>query len=146
MENDREVKWFVRVDDDTIVCPKKMEALLARYDSSKSFYIGSCYVHYGEQVLIDYAPLGAGIAISRGAMLKMKVYIDQIMGGCENAPLTEDPNVWVAKVMRDLGIGCTNEFGFNMPQTQLPDNDVVTVHYIRDLTDAIVLQTHHGCI
>ncbi|RWV80150.1 hypothetical protein GW17_00058623, partial [Ensete ventricosum] len=62
----RGARWFVLVDDDTIVCPDNLVAVLAKYDWTEMAYVGGPSESHSANTYFSHAMAfgGGGIAIS----------------------------------------------------------------------------------
>jgi hypothetical protein len=74
--------WYIFIDDDTFVFPKRLQQLLSTYDSNQCYYIG-CELDHIKDKFCLYMSGGAGYAISNPLYALIKTHLMNI--GKDNA-------------------------------------------------------------
>ena len=74
--------WYIFIDDDTFVFPKRLQQLLSTYDSQQCYYIG-CELDHIKDKFCLYMSGGAGYAISKSLYALIKTHLMNI--GKDNA-------------------------------------------------------------
>lgn len=150
---DIESDWYFFCDDDTFVNVLNLGNLLLDFDSNESFYIGKkllltekCLDSEGNYtgfpvnslrgdratLPLDYTSGGAGFALSKRSVLKLKEYLTS----CKDTPLSYNTDVTMGLWMRNCGIKVTenDRFNTNSPINHKHKKDKikqsVTYHYL----------------
>ncbi|ESR59390.1 hypothetical protein CICLE_v10017944mg [Citrus x clementina] len=78
VENNKDVKWYVMADDDTLVFVDNLVELLGKYDHTKYYYIGtnSESIHSNAYISFDMGYGGAGYALSYALVEALASEID----------------------------------------------------------------------
>ncbi|PWA66116.1 hypothetical protein CTI12_AA329640 [Artemisia annua] len=111
-EGDKDVRWYIMGDDDTIFFLDNLVELLGRYDHTKYFYIGgvSECIKSNFDFSFEMAFGGAGFALSYPLVEALVANLDQCIGVY--------PFYWVSDqilsaCIADLGVPLTPEKGFH---------------------------------
>ncbi|KAM1256083.1 uncharacterized protein LOC126617074 [Malus sylvestris] len=111
-EGDKDVRWYVMADDDTVLLVDNLVEVLEKYDHEKYHYIGmnSECVKSNFDFSFNMAFGGAGYALSYPLMAAVATKLD----GC----IERYPYIWVSDFMlqsclADLGVALTQEKGFH---------------------------------
>ena len=148
-------KWYVVVDDDTMMSIPRLLDLLRTYDSSKPVYLGQryAYAHTGGENPqgADYVTMGGGMAMS-GTMLKRVLKCEECYCPTPNQPDDMRIGSWVDV---EMGLPISHEDGFHQAEMSnyhdevLASQNIVSFHKFRDLEDAKqgynkwLLDSHH---
>jgi hypothetical protein len=111
-QGDKNVRWYVMADDDTVLFVDNLVGVLAKYNHSKYYYIGSnseC-VKSNSDFSFDMAFGGAGYALSYPLVEALATKLD--------ACIERYPNLYVSDFMlhsclADLGVPLTHQKGFH---------------------------------
>ncbi|EXB93329.1 hypothetical protein L484_015317 [Morus notabilis] len=111
-QGDQDVRWYVMADDDTVLAVDNLVGVLAKYDHTNKFYIGtnSECVKSNFDFSFEMAFGGAGYAMSYPLVASLAGKLD--------ACLERYPRLWVSDFMlftclSDLGISLTHNNGFH---------------------------------
>ncbi|KAJ7964074.1 Protein of unknown function (DUF604) [Quillaja saponaria] len=144
-EGDKDVKWYVMADDDTVLFIDNLVEVLAKYDHTKYFYIGenSECIRSNSDFSFDMAFGGAGYALSYALMEVLATKLD----GCiERYPHLHSSDFILHACLADLGVALTHEKGFHqidlrgdisgLLSAHNSDRPLVSLHHI-DIIDPI---------
>ena len=148
-------KWYVVVDDDTMMSTPRLLDLLRTYDPSKPVYLGQRY-GYGHTggahpQGADYVTMGGGMAMS-GTMLTRILACEDCYCPTPNQPDDMRVGSWVDA---ELGLPISHEDGFHQAEMHnyhsevLEFQNIVSFHKFEDLGDAQkgyqkwLLDAHH---
>lgn len=111
-QGDKDVRWYIMADDDTVFIVDNLVDVLAKYDHTKYYYIGanSECVRSNFDFSFDMAFGGAGYALSYPLAAAVAAKLDSC--------LERYPNLFVSDFMlytclADLGIALTLNKGFH---------------------------------
>ncbi|XP_076884162.1 uncharacterized protein LOC143533193 [Bidens hawaiensis] len=112
MEGDKDVRWYVMGDDDTIFFLDNLVELLGRYDHTKYFYIGgiSECVKSNFDFSYEMAFGGAGFAFSYPLAEALVTNLDRCIG---TYPFYFVSDQILSACIADLGVSLTPEKGFH---------------------------------
>ena len=109
---DKDVRWYVMADDDTVLMVDNLVEVLAKYDHTKPYYIGSnseC-VKSNFDFSFDMAFGGAGYALSYPVVEALATKLD----GCiERYSYMVVSDFLLHSCLADLGVALTREKGFH---------------------------------
>ncbi|KAK1408423.1 hypothetical protein QVD17_40185 [Tagetes erecta] len=111
-EGDKDVRWYIMGDDDTIFFLDNLVDLLGRYDHTKYFYIGgvSECVKSNFDFSFEMAFGGAGFALSYPLVEALVANIDRCV---ETYPFYFVSDQILSACIADLGVPLTSEKGFH---------------------------------
>ncbi|XP_059451161.1 uncharacterized protein LOC132181964 [Corylus avellana] len=111
-EGDKNVRWYVMGDDDTIFFLDNLIGVLAKYNHSKYYYIGSNSESVISNIVFsfDMAFGGAGYALSYPAVEALAAKLDSCI---ERDPQKHFSDYILHSCLADLGISLTLEKGFH---------------------------------
>ncbi|XWS28315.1 hypothetical protein CRYUN_Cryun25bG0057700 [Craigia yunnanensis] len=110
--DNKDVRWFVMADDDTIFFVDNLVEVLAKYDHTKHYYVGM----YSEAVIsnflfsFDMAYGGAGYALSYSLVEELAPLMDDCL---ERYPFMHTSDHLTSSCLSDLGVGLTVERGIH---------------------------------
>ncbi|KAF7833701.1 DUF604 domain-containing protein [Senna tora] len=143
-EADKDVKWFVMTDDDTVMVVENLLEVLAKYDYRKSYYIGmnSESVKSNVDFTFEMGFGGAGYALTYPLMEAIAEHLE----GCllRYTHLVSSDYI-VSACVADLGIDPTFEKGFHQVDlhgdisgllSAHPNAPFVSIHHM-DTTEPI---------
>lgn len=111
-QGDKDVRWYVMADDDTVLFVDNLVEVLGKYNHSKYYYIGSnseC-VKSNADFSFDMAFGGAGYALSYPLVEALAAKLD----GCiERYPYLYVSDFMLHSCLADLGVPLTREKGFH---------------------------------
>ncbi|XP_076897340.1 uncharacterized protein LOC143550606 [Bidens hawaiensis] len=136
-EGDKDVRWYVMGDDDTIFFLDNLVELLGRYDHTKYFYIGgiSECVKSNFDFSYEMAFGGAGFAFSYPLAEDLVMNLDRCMG---TYPFYFVSDQILSACIADLGVSLTPEKGFH--QIDLVDD---ISGYLSAHPQAPLISLHH---
>ncbi|KGN66496.1 uncharacterized protein LOC101213989 [Cucumis sativus] len=111
-EGDKDTRWFVMTDDDTIIFVDNLVKTLGKYDHKKHWYIGmnSECVKSNFDFSFDMAFGGAGYALS----YPLAALVAKRLDGCiERYPHLRVSDQMLFFCLSDLGFTITHEIGFH---------------------------------
>ncbi|XP_065017948.1 uncharacterized protein LOC135644367 [Musa acuminata AAA Group] len=105
-------RWFVLVDDDTIVCPDNLVAVLAKYDWTEMAYVGSPSESHSANTYFSHAMAfgGGGIAISYPLAVVLAGMMDECI---ERYPKLYGSDDRLHACISELGVPLSREYGFH---------------------------------
>ena len=110
-QGDKDVRWYVIADDDTVLTVDNLVEVLAKYEHTKSYYVGSnseCQVQL--DFSFDMAFGRAGYTLSYPLAEALSTKLD----GCiERYPYMSVSDFWLHSCLADLGIALTHDKGFH---------------------------------
>lgn len=123
-QGDKDIRWYVIGDDDTVFFVDNLVKVLAKYDHTKNFYIGmnSECVASDADFSFDMAFGGAGIALSYPLAEALSKKLEECDQRYPNAYSSDN---LLQKCLADLGVTLTREKGFH----QVFDHSI-SVHII----------------
>lgn len=110
--DNKDVRWFVMADDDTVYFVDNLVQVLAKYDHKKPHYVGM----YSECVIsnflfsFDMAYGGAGYALSYSLVEELAPLMDDCL---ERYPFSHTSDFLSFSCLSDLGVGLTVEKGIH---------------------------------
>ena len=111
-QGDKDVRWYVMADDDTVLMVDNLVEVLAKYDHTKSYYVGSnseC-VKSNFDFSFGMAFGGAGYALSYPLAEALSTKLD----GCiERYPYMFVSDFLLHSCLADLGVALTHDKGFH---------------------------------
>ncbi|KAJ6755203.1 hypothetical protein OIU79_027759 [Salix purpurea] len=144
MQGDKDVRWYVMADDDTILFVDSLVEVLAKYNHTEYFYIGMNSECVGSNVnfAFEMAFGGAGYALSYPLAEALSTKLD----GC----IQRYPNVYssdfiLQTCLADFGVPLTHHRGFHQIDlhgdisgllSAHPQSPVLSLHHI-DFVDPI---------
>lgn len=111
-EGDKDVRWYVMADDDTVLFLDNLVEVLSKYDHEKYFYIG----HNSESVASNWAHSfqmafgGAGYALSYPLAEILAKHLDDCI---KRYPYLYGSDHILQSCIIDLGVTLTQEKGFH---------------------------------
>ena len=111
-QGDKDVRWYVMADDDTVLMVDNLVEVLAKYDHTKSYYVGSNSesVKSNFDFSFDMAFGGAGYALSYPLAEALSTKLD----GCiERYPYMFVSDFLLHSCLADLGVALTHDKGFH---------------------------------
>ncbi|XP_065619787.1 uncharacterized protein LOC112018319 [Quercus suber] len=111
-QGDKDVRWYVMGDDDTVLMVDNLVELLAKYDHTKSYYIGSnsdC-VKSNFDFSFNMAFGGAGYALSYPLAEALATKLDDCI---ERYPDMYVSDFLLHSCLADLGVALTQNKGFH---------------------------------
>lgn len=127
--DNKDVRWFVVGDDDTVFFVDNLVGVLAKYDHTKRYYVGM----YSEAVIsnflfsFDMAYGGGGYALSYSLVEELA----PLMDGClERYPFMHTSDQLSFSCLSDLGVGRTVERGFHQVILCLPSQEIFKTNTI----------------
>ncbi|XP_062012258.1 uncharacterized protein LOC133728845 [Rosa rugosa] len=111
-EGDKDVRWYVMADDDTILLVDNLVDVLAKYDHTKYHYIGTSSecIKSNFDFSFDMAFGGAGYALSYPLVAALSTKLDQCI---ERYPYLRVSDFMLHECLTDLGVSLTQEKGFH---------------------------------
>ncbi|KAF5819339.1 hypothetical protein HanXRQr2_Chr02g0076511 [Helianthus annuus] len=111
-EGDKDVRWYVMGDDDTIFFLDNLVQLLGRYDHTKYVYIGgvSECVKSNLDISFEMAYGGGGFALSYPLVEALVANLDRCI---ETYPFYLNSDQIISACITDLGVPFTSEKGFH---------------------------------
>ncbi|KAI3419099.1 uncharacterized protein J3R85_013450 [Psidium guajava] len=111
-QGDRDVRWYIMADDDTVLFLENLVEVLSKYDHTKYYYIGSSSecVMSNFHLSFEMAFGGAGYALSYPLVEMLATELD--------ACIKRNPHLFFSDHMlhiclADLGVSLTKERGFH---------------------------------
>ncbi|XVF19301.1 hypothetical protein REPUB_Repub11eG0098600 [Reevesia pubescens] len=110
--DDKNVRWYVMGDDDTIFFVHNLVEVLGKYDHTKYYYIGmsSEAVKSNSDFSFNMAYGGAGYALSNSLVQVLVPVIDDCI---ERYPYLHVSDQLLSLCLADLGVDLTTEMGFH---------------------------------
>ncbi|XP_059431237.1 uncharacterized protein LOC132164703 [Corylus avellana] len=111
-QGDKNVRWYVMADDDTVLFVDNLVGVLAKYNHSKYYYIGSnseC-VKSNFDFSFDMAFGGAGYALSYPLVEALAAKLDACI---ERYPYLYVSDFMLHSCLADLGVPLTHHKGFH---------------------------------
>ncbi|WRX35117.1 Protein of unknown function DUF604 - like 10 [Theobroma cacao] len=139
--DNKNVRWFVIADDDTLFFVDNLVEVLAKYDHAKHYYIGM----YSELLYQTFlSPLiwlmgGAGYALSYSLVEGLAPLMDDCL---ERYPFMHTSDYLSFLCLSDLGIGLTVESGIHQIDllgdisgilSSHPQSPIVTLHHFDNI-------------
>nr|XP_011461351.1 PREDICTED: uncharacterized protein LOC101302208 [Fragaria vesca subsp. vesca] len=111
-ESDKDVRWYVMADDDTVLVVDNLVEVLAKYDHTKYHYIGTSSecVRSNSDFSFDMAFRGAGYALSYPLVAALATKLDECI---ERYPYLGFSDLMLHECLTDLGVALTQEKGFH---------------------------------
>jgi hypothetical protein len=111
-ESDKDVRWYVMSDDDTILVVDNLVEVLAKYDHSKYHYIGTTSecIKSNIDFSFDMAYGGAGYILSYPLVAALSTKLDECI---ERYPYSWTSDLTLHKCLTDLGVALTEEKGLH---------------------------------
>ncbi|CAL9125036.1 hypothetical protein MUK42_02980 [Musa troglodytarum] len=108
----RGARWFVLVDDDTIICPENLVAVLAKYDWTEMVYVGGPSESHSANTYFSHSMAfgGGGIAISNPLAEALAGMMDECI---ERYPRLYGSDDRLHACVSELGVPLTREYGFH---------------------------------
>ncbi|RZR72631.1 hypothetical protein BHM03_00015229 [Ensete ventricosum] len=108
----RGARWFVLVDDDTIICPENLVAVLAKYDWTEMVYVGAPSESHSANTYFSHSMAfgGGGIAISNPLAEALAGMMDECI---ERYPRLYGSDDRLHACVSELGVPLTREYGFH---------------------------------
>lgn len=111
-QGDKDVRWFVMADDDTIFFVDNLVKVLAKYDHTRHLYIGanSECIKSNFDFSFDMAFGGAGYALSYPLAATLARTMDTCTQGYIHLPVSD---FMLYNCLADLGVPLTHQKGFH---------------------------------
>lgn len=111
-EGDKDVRWYVMADDDTILFVDNLVEVLAKYDHTKYYFIGSSSecIKSNFDFSFDMAFGGGGYALSYPLVATLATKLDECI---ERYPYLRVGDFMLHSCLADLGVALTQEKGFH---------------------------------
>ncbi|WOL10059.1 hypothetical protein Cni_G18813 [Canna indica] len=105
-------RWFVLVDDDTIVCPDNLVAVLSKYDWTGMVYVGGPSESHSANTYFSHSMAygGGGIAISYPLAEALAGMLDECI---ERYPRLYGSDDRLHACISELGVPLSREYGFH---------------------------------
>ncbi|KAI5334610.1 hypothetical protein L3X38_024743 [Prunus dulcis] len=143
-EGDKDVRWYVMADDDTILFVDNLVEVLAKYDHTKYYYIGSSSecIKSNFDFSFDMAFGGGGYALSYPLVATLATKLDECI---ERYPYLRVSDFMLHSCLADLGVALTQEKGFHQIDlhgdisgllSSHPQSPLLSLHHI-DTIDPI---------
>ncbi|KAL6284400.1 hypothetical protein ACE6H2_015329 [Prunus campanulata] len=143
-EGDKDVRWYVMADDDTILFVDNLVEVLAKFDHTKYYYIGSSSecIRPNFGLSFDMAFGGGGVALSYPLAATLATKLDECI---ERNPYLWSSDFILYSCLADLGVDRTQEKGFHQIDlhgdisgllSSHPQSPLITLHHI-DAIDPI---------
>lgn len=118
-QGDRDVRWFVVADDDSVLFVDNIVEMLSKYDHNKYFYLGASSetIFANAYLSFEMGFGGAGFALSYPLVAAMAKRLD----GC----VKRYPDLWSSDYLIyictvDLGVALSPQKGFHQVRKQFP--------------------------
>ncbi|XP_057977137.1 uncharacterized protein LOC131164161 [Malania oleifera] len=108
----KDVRWFVMGDDDTVFVTENLVRILSKYDHNQYYYIGSLSESHLQNIYFSYAMAygGGGFAIS----YPLAIALEKIQDRCiQRYPGLYGSDDRMQACMAELGVPLTKELGFH---------------------------------
>ena len=105
------MRWYVKGDDDTVVMVENLVEVLAKYDHTKPYYIGSN--SEGVKSNFDFSfdmAFGGGYALSYPLAEALATKLDDCI---ERYSYSTSEDFWLHSCSADLGVALTHDKGFH---------------------------------
>ncbi|KAH0987593.1 hypothetical protein GBA52_014770 [Prunus armeniaca] len=111
-EGDKDVRWYVMADDDTILFVENLVEVLAKYDHTEYYYIGSSSecIMSNFDFSFDMAFGGGGYALSYPLVATLATKLDECI---KRYPYLRVSDFMLHSCLADLGVALTQEKGFH---------------------------------
>ncbi|KAK9939627.1 hypothetical protein M0R45_016317 [Rubus argutus] len=111
-ESDKDVRWYVMSDDDTILVVDNLVEVLAKYDHTKYHYIGTSSecIKSNIDFSFDMAYGGAGYILSYPLVAALSTKLDECI---ERYPYSWTSDFTLHECLTDLGVTLTQEKGLH---------------------------------
>nr|XP_023906598.1 uncharacterized protein LOC112018317 [Quercus suber] len=111
-QGDKDLRWYVKGDDDTVVMVDNLVEVLAKYDHTKPYYIGSNSegVESNFDFSFDMAFGGGGYALSYPLAEALATKLDDCI---ERYSYINSEDFWLHSCLADLGVALTHDKGFH---------------------------------
>ncbi|XP_020572496.1 uncharacterized protein LOC110019241, partial [Phalaenopsis equestris] len=108
----RDVRWFMLCDDDTIVSPDNLVAVLSKYDWREMVYVGGPSESHSANIYFSHAMAfgGGGIAISYPLAEALAGTLDDCL---ERYPKLYGSDDRLHACISELGVPLSREYGFH---------------------------------
>ncbi|RRT79544.1 hypothetical protein B296_00025157, partial [Ensete ventricosum] len=118
----RGARWFVLVDDDTIICPENLVAVLTKYDWTEMVYVGAPSESHSANTYFSHSMAfgGGGIAISNPLAESLAGMMDECI---ERYPRLYGSDDRLHACVSELGVPLTREYGFHQLFTKAMKSD-----------------------
>ncbi|KAJ4724297.1 Glycoprotein-N-acetylgalactosamine 3-beta-galactosyltransferase 1 [Melia azedarach] len=137
-EGDKDVRWYVMADDDTILFVDNLVEVLAKYDHTQSLYIGtnSDCVTSNFYASFNMAFGGAGYALSYPLVEALATKLDTCMEKYQNLYASD---LMLFSCLADFGVSLTPEKGFHQIDlhndisgllSAHPHTPVISIHHL----------------
>nr|XP_023906602.1 uncharacterized protein LOC112018321 [Quercus suber] len=126
-QGDKGVRWYVMADDDTVLMVDNLVEVLAKYDHTKSYYVGSNSesVKSNFDFSFDMAFGGAGYALSYPLAEALATKLD----GCiERYPYMFVSDFLLHSCLADLGVALTHDKGFHQIDLRNDISGLLSAH------------------
>ncbi|KAB1220085.1 hypothetical protein CJ030_MR3G005572 [Morella rubra] len=109
---DKDVRWYVMADDDTVLFVDNLVEVLAKYNHSKFYYIGSSseFIPSNGGLSFEMAFGGAGFALSYPLVEVLATQLDDCI---ERYVHVDFSDFMLHLCLADLGVSLTHEKGFH---------------------------------
>ncbi|XP_038977392.1 uncharacterized protein LOC103708518 isoform X2 [Phoenix dactylifera] len=133
----RGARWFVLVDDDTILCPDNLVAVLGKYDWTEMVYIGAPSESHSANTYFSHSMAfgGGGIAISYPLAKALSRMQDECL---ERYPRLYGSDDRLHACISELGVPLTREYGFHQWDIRGNPHGLLAAHPI-----APFISIHH---
>ncbi|KAK3443593.1 hypothetical protein EUGRSUZ_B03707 [Eucalyptus grandis] len=150
-QGDKDVRWYVMADDDTVLFVDNLVEVLSRYDHTKYYYIGSSSEFFMSNFLLSFEMAfgGAGYALSYPVVEMLATELDACI---KRNPWLYSSDIMLHICLTDHGISLTQERGFHQVDfhgdisgflSAHPQSPVLSLHHI-DAIDPIFPSMNHS--